>query len=40
LPDRAHPPDAVVASIGDVLAALPLTPGQGPSSGTQKPTET
>jgi putative hydrolase of the HAD superfamily len=39
LPDGAHPPDAVVPSIGDVLAALPLMPGQGPPSGTQKASE-
>jgi FMN phosphatase YigB (HAD superfamily) len=39
LPDGAHPPDVVVASIGDVLAALPLVPRQGASSGRPKGSE-
>ena len=39
LPDGARPPDVVVDSIGDVLAALPLAPGQGSRSGTQKRSE-
>ena len=38
LPDGARPPDVVVDSIGDVLAALPLAPTQGATSGTQKRT--
>ncbi len=37
LPEGAHPPDAVVGSIGDVLAVLPLAAKQGAVSGVQKP---
>jgi putative hydrolase of the HAD superfamily len=36
LPDGAHPPDAVVNSIGEVFEVLPLGPRQGSSVGVQK----
>jgi HAD superfamily hydrolase (TIGR01549 family) len=36
LPDGAHPPDAVVNSIGDVLEILPLAARQGSVVGVQK----
>jgi len=36
LPEGAHPPDAIVDSIGEVLGVLPLGPGQGASSRVPK----
>lgn len=36
LPEGAHPPDAVVDSIGEVLDVLPLAPRQGSPVGVQK----
>jgi putative hydrolase of the HAD superfamily len=38
LPEGAHPPDAVVNSIGEVFEVLPLGPRQGSSVGVQKRT--
>jgi FMN phosphatase YigB (HAD superfamily) len=36
IPDGAPPPDAVVSSIADVLAALPLAPIEGATVTPQK----
>ena len=36
LPAGAHPPDAVVDAIGEVLDVLPLAPAQGVASGVKK----